>query len=159
MSKSVFVKGSVIAAVIALAFSSVAFAKSRTAKASSTPATSTPMSAQLIQNNWKDELSWLKFDNAVLGRLSRIVDRIAARLDKDLHSKRADDRLSGKLEVTFNEVQLLLGKAQSIASTHAGFDASGNVTDQAQALKSEQQLGAYLDQLRGTFIYRLEHMI
>ncbi len=158
MSKmSVFVKGSLIAAVVALAFSSVAFAKGRNTKAPTAPATSNQMSAQLIQNNWKDELVWLKAENAVLGRLDRIIERVASWLDKD--AGKHPERLSDRLEVTAYETQVLLNKAESVATAHAGFDASGAVTDQAQAMKSLQVLRTYLDELRGTLLYRLAHMI
>ncbi len=158
MSKmSVFVKGSLIAAVVALAFSSVAFAKGKNTKAPTAPATSSQVSMQLIQNSWKDELAWLNIDNAVLSRIDQVVERVASRLDKD--AGKHPERLSTKLEVMFNETQSLLSKAESVASAHAGFDASGAVTDQSQALKSVQALGAYLDELRGTLLYRLAHMI
>ncbi len=160
MSKmSLFVKAAVIAAAVALGLSSVAFAKGRSTKAPAAPATSTPMSAALIQSNWKDELAWLKVDNAVLSRLDRIVERIASRFDKDLNSKRPDDRLGGKLESAVIDVQALLGKAQAVVTAHPGFDANGNVIDQAQALKSMQALGGYLDDLRGTLLYHVAHAI
>ncbi len=169
MSKmSLFVKGTVIATVVALAFSSVAFAKERTAKernvkAPATTATSTPASAQattqFIQSNWKYELAWLNFDNAILSRVDRLAEGIAHRLDKDLNSKRSDDRLPARVEMTAQEVQSLLARAQAIATTHAGFDAKGNVTDQTQAMKSVQSLGADLAALRGTLIYRLEQFV
>ncbi len=156
---SLFVKATVIATVVALGLSSVAFAKGRAAKAPTAPATSTPMSAALIQSNWKDELAWLKVDNAVLSRIDRIMERVVSRFDKDLNSKRPDDRLGGRLERTVIDVQVLLSKAQAVVAAHAGFDASGNVTDPAQALKSMQTLGSYLDDLRGTLLYHVEHAI
>lgn len=160
MSKmSVFVQGTVIATVVALAFSSVAFAKSRIVKAPPTAATSTQVNTQFIQSSWKDELAWLNFDNAILSRVDRLVGRIASRFDKDLNSKRPDDRIPTKLEVTVDEVQSLLVKAQAIATAHAGFAANGNVTDQAQAMKSVQSLGADLAALRGTLLHRLEHFV
>lgn len=163
MSKmSVFVKGTVIATVVALAFSSVAFAKGRVAKAPTkapaTTATSSQVNVQFIQNSWKNELAWLNFDNAVLGRVDRVLDGIVRRFDKSLSSKRPDDRIGGRLDMTLKDVQVLLSKAQAIATAHAGFDASGKISDQAQALKSVQTLGTILDQLRGTLIYRLEHL-
>jgi hypothetical protein len=160
MSKmSVFVKGTVIATVVALAFSSVAFAKGRVAKAPATTATSSQVNVQFEQNSWKDELAWLKFDNAVLGRIDRVLEGIVGRFDKDLNSKRPDDRLGGRLGMMLKDTQALLAKAEATATTHAGFDASGKITDQAQALKSVQTLGAILDQLRGTFMFKLEHLL
>ncbi len=164
MSKMSFLyKGTVIATLVALAFGSIgltnAFAKGRTVKAAATTATSSQVNATFIQNSWKDELTWLKIDNAVLGRIDRVRGSISKRLDKDLNNKRADDRFASRLDVTLKDIQYLLGKAQALATAHAGFDANGNVTDQAQALKSMQQLGAILSQLRGTLIYRLIHLV
>ena len=164
MSKiSVFVKGTVIATVVALAFSSVAltnaFAKGRTVKAPATTAASSQAQVQFTQNSWKDELAWLKFDSAVVGRVDRVLEGIVSRFDKLVRTKRPDDRFGGGLGMALKEAQAILAKAQAIVTTHAGFDANGNVSDQAQALKSVQTLGAYLDQLRGTLIYRLEHLL
>ncbi len=160
MSKmSLIVKATIIATVVALGFSSIAFAKGRVAKAPAAPAASSSESTQLIQSTWKSELSRLNFDQLVLGRLDRIFGLITARLDKHLSSKHPSDRFFGRLEMTVNEVETLLSKAESVASTHAGFDASGNVTDQAQAMQSVKALGAYLSELRGTLIYRLEHLV
>ena len=164
MSKlSVFVKGTVIATVIVLAFSSVAltnaFAKSPAHKAPAAAATTSQVSAKSIQLSWKDELAWLNFDNTILARVDRALDGIVVRFDKIFRSKRAEDRLSGRMDLVLKETQSLLSQAQSIVKAHAGFDASGNVTDQAQALKSVETLGAILNQLRGTLIYQLEHVL
>ncbi len=160
MSKmSIVVKGTVIATVVALAFSSVAFAKARAPKAPAAAATSSQESVQVIQSSWKSELAWLNFDSTVLGRIDKVLIGVASRFDKDLRSKRPDERISSKFVVTLKDVQMLLAKAEAIATTHAGFDANGKVTDQAQALKSVQSLGADLAQLRGTLIYRLEHIV
>ncbi len=156
---SIVVKGTVIATVVALAFSSVAFAKGRAPKAPAAAATSSQESVQVIQSSWKSELAWLNFDSTVLGRIDKVLIGVASRFDKDLRSKRPDERISSKFVVTLKDVQMLLAKAEAIATTHAGFDANGKVTDQAQALKSVQSLGADLAQLRGTLIYRLEHIV
>ncbi len=163
---SLFVKGTVIATVVALAFSSVAFAKARIAKdrevkAPATTATSdsAQVSAQSIRSKWRHELAWLNFDNAILSRVDRIAESIAHRSDRDLSSKRPDDRFPTRVEITVDEVQSLLAKAQAIATGHAGFDANSNVTDQAQAMKSVQSLGADLAALRGILIDRLEHFV
>ncbi len=158
---SIFFKAAVLAVTVALAFSSVAFAKHKVEKAPVAPAAAPQQaSAQVLQNTWKADLARLNFDNMILGRLDRAVNDVLTRLDKDLNIKHADrDHFTGRLEYTFNEIQVLLGKAEALAKTHAGFDANGNVTDQAQALKTVQTLGAYLSQLRGTLIFRLEHLM
>ncbi len=160
MSKmSVFVKGTVIAAALALAFSSIglssALAKARVVKTPATTATSSPVSAQYIQNTWKAELTWLKFDNAVLGRIDKVLEGITRRFDQIVYHKRMDDRFGGRFGADLRQMADLLAKAQSVATAHAGFDANGKVTDQAQALKSIQQLGTYLNELRGTLTFGL----
>lgn len=164
MSKmSVFVKGSVIAAALALAFSSVgltsAFAKARVEKAPATTATSSQVSALVIQNTWKDELAWLKFDNAVLGRIDRALEGVVSRFDRVDFSKRPDDRFAGRLRTMLSDVQSLLSKAQAVATAHAGFDASGKMSDQNQAIKSIRELGTYLNELRGTLGSGLMHLL
>ncbi len=164
MSKlSVFVKSTIIATVIALAFSSVAltnvFAKSPSRKPVAPAATTAQVSAKSIQQSWKDELAWLNFDNTVLARIDRALDGVVVRFDKIFRSKRADERLAGRMDAVLKETQSLLSQAQSIVKAHAGFDASGNVTDQTQAMKSVASLGAILNQLRGTLIYQLEHVL
>ncbi len=158
---SIFFKAAVLAAALALAFSSIAFAKHKVEKAPAAPAAAPQQaSAQILQNTWKAELGRLNIDNVILGRLDRMVNDVLVRFDKDLNIKHADrEHFTGRLEFTFNEIQVLLGKAEATAKTHAGFDANGNVTDQAQALKTVQTLGAYLSQLRGTLVFRLEHLM
>ncbi len=163
MSKlSVFVKGTVIATVVALAVSSVAFAKGPVVKTPATTATSSQMSVQEIQNTWKGELAWLKFDNVILGRLDKGLEGLLSRVSRvnkaDDSGRRPDRRFAGRLDAMLKEFETLLGKAEAVATAHAGFDANGKVTDQAQALKSVQTLGTYLDQMRGSLIYRLEHL-
>ncbi len=153
MSKmSVIAKGSVIAAALALAFSSLglipALAKARVVKAPATTATSSPVSAQFIQNTWNAELTWLKFDTAVLGRIDKALEGVAHRFNQIVYHKRIDDRLGGRLGEALYRIDALLSKAQAVASAHAGFAASGAMTDQAQAVKSIRELGTYLNNLR-----------
>ncbi len=150
--KNIVVKAAVLAVVVALATSSLALAKQlpkRTPKA----ATSAAVSAQIVLLDWKAEVVALKVDNAVLARIWRVLDSLSARL-----SKRPANHFAGRLGLSLREVEVLLGRAQSIVTAHAGFDASGTVTDAATAQKSVAQLSAILRDLRGGLIYKLEHL-
>ncbi len=168
LKKSQLLKGTVIVTLAALALSSFAvtgvFATGIGRKAATTPATSRPasttLSNQALQSDWKSELSRLSFDSAVLRRVDGFIEKITRHLDKKVTVRKEakHERLLDKLDATLKEADALLAKAQAVVSGHAGFDANGTVTDQAQALKSLQQLGADLDQLRGMVIYRLEHL-
>ncbi len=151
-SKSIVVKSVVVAIVAALAVSSLAFAK-QLPKTTPKAAASAPLSAALLQSDWKVEEFTLKVDNFVLTRVWRALDRFVGRL-----SKRPADHFSGRLGVTLRDVEALLAKAQSIVASHAGFDASGNVTDAATAQKTVSELAGILHMLRGDLILKLESM-
>ncbi len=151
LKSSIVVKAVVLAVVAALAVSGLAFAKSLPKNAPKA-ATSAPASTVVLQSSWKSEQLMLKIDSFVLVRLDRFLDSVGHL------SKRAADRYAGRLGMTIREVQVLLARAQSIASAHAGFDATGAVTDAATAQKTVSQLSQILNLLRGSVIYRLEHM-
>ncbi len=156
MSKrSIVLKGSLIAMIAALALSSVALAKSppKTApKSAPKSAASAPASAAVLQSSWKSEQLMLKIDSFVLVRIDRFLDAVG-RLNK-----RPADHVAGRVGVTIREVEALLARAQAIVTAHAGFDASGTVSDAAAAQKSVNELSGILRLLRGSFIYRVEHM-
>jgi len=144
-------KVAALVTLVAVALASLAVT-SAFAAGSTTSATSTQVSTQVLQNSWKSELSQLNLDNVFLSRGDKILVDFGRR---KVHL----DRVSGGSEMTLGAFDSLLTKAQAAAKSHAGFDATGKVTDQTQALKSVQTLGAYLDQLRGTFIYHLRRII
>lgn len=181
MSKMSFApKAVAVIALLAMALSSVAvttaFAKAKhgkalssaenTAKVSSTTtgSSNTELSTQAIQSDWKSDLARLAFDNALLRRAEQIVNAIerhfAKHPDKDERTGRADrdDRLRAKVESLLKDFDQLLATAQAVANTHAGFDANGNVTNQAQAQQSLQTLNTDLTNVRSAFVFHIEHI-
>ncbi len=152
LKKNIVVKAAMLAFVVALATSSLALAK-QLPKSAPKAATSTAVSAQVLLLNWKAYVVVLKIDNAVLTRIWRALDSILGRL-----SKRPAGHLAARAEMSLREVAVLLGRAQAIVTAHAGFDASGNVTDAATAQKSVAQLSAILRELRGGLMYKLGHL-
>jgi hypothetical protein len=154
MSKmSVILKGTVIATVVALALAAFSMT-SVFAASSTTTATSTQAVNQNLDKNWKAELSALQFDGTVLSRVDRLLEKFGST------RRTADVVERGKVEpLAFKDFSFVLSKAEAVGSAHTGFDASGSVTDQAQALKSVQELGSLLDQLRGVLIYRLRNLV
>ena len=155
MSKvSILSKGTVLATVIALALATVS-ATSAFAAGSTTTATSTQAVSQNLEKNWKAELSSLQFENAFFGRVDRMLDNFGSQAKDANHAGRTKDNTP----MAFRSFSYFLNKAEAIVSTHAGFDASGNVTDQTQATKSVEDLNIYLSQLRGVLIYKLRNII
>ncbi len=152
LKSSIIVKAAVLAVLAALAASSFALAK-EPPKSSPKAATSTTVSAQAVLLSWKEDVIVLKVDNAVLTRIWRVLDALTGRM-----SKRPVNHFAGRLGLSLREVETMLARAQSIVAQHAGFDASGNVTDAATAQKSLAQLSAILRDLRGGLIYKLGHL-
>lgn len=151
LKSSIVVKAVVLAVVAALAMSSLALAKSLPKKAPKAAAAA-PAAAVMLQSSWKEEQLVLRIDSFVLVRIDRFLDRVGQ------FSKRPADRYAGRLGLTIRGVQTLIARAQALVSAHAGFDASGTVTDAATAQKTVSQLSQILNLLRGSFVYRLEHM-
>lgn len=152
MSKlSVLWRGTVIATVVALALASFSMTS---AFAAGSTTTATSIQAVNLQKNWKAELSAMQFDGVVLSRVDRLLEKFGST------RRTADVVERGKVEpLAFKDFSFALSKAEAIGSAHTGFDASGNVTDQPQALKSVQELGSLLNQMRGVLIYRLRNLV
>ena len=116
-----------------------------------TTATSTQAVTTVLAQDWKAEVSAIQYRSEVLSRFDRNSDGVVFHngvlIRRDEQGK--DDATLG--QKIFN---LWLTKAEAIVSTHAGFDASGMVTDQAQANKSVQDLSIALNQLRNTNLFR-----
>lgn|SRR5574341_129315 len=152
MSKlSILWRGTVIATVVALALASFSMTS---AFAAGSTTTATSIQVVNLEKNWKAELSAMQFDGVALSRIDRLLDKFSS-------VRKATDvveRSKGETPA-FKSFSFALSKAEAIGSAHTGFDASGNVTDQPQALKSVQELGSLLNQLRGVLIYRLRNLV
>lgn len=160
MFKSIVLKkGTVIAVLSALALATLSATSVFAAGPTNTPtaATSTQTSTQSLEASWKFELARFQFDSAISARVDRLLDRISARGGKvEIRQERNE---KGEKSTTLTDANSLLAKAQAIINSHAGFDATGKVTDQTQATKSMDQLGALLSQFHVDLLYKLRSLL
>ena len=147
MSKISFVrKVTMIATMFALALGAFS-ATNVFAAGSTTTAASTQAVTLNLEKNWKAESSILQNDSLVLDRFDRLIDNQGGTY--------RDERFT---TLAYRNFSVILNKAKGIVSTHAGFDATGIVTDQVQAAKSINDLNRYLSLLRGVLEYRLRNI-
>jgi hypothetical protein len=142
----VLLKGSVIATVVALTLSAFS-ATSVFAAGSTTTAPSTQVITTNLESNWKAEASTLQAETLVLDQFDRMMDNQTGTY--------RDERFTS---LAYRNFSVALTKANKIASTHAGFNAKGMVTNQVQAAKSVDQLNWYLSELRGVLGRRLNNI-
>jgi hypothetical protein len=152
MSKmSLVSKGTVIATVIAMALAAFS-ATSVFAAGSTTTAASTQTIVSGLEQSWKLDSSSIQIESAVLNRFDRALDSTS----ENGNIVNRDER---SVPMAYKDFSLILNKAQAVVSAHAGFDATGAVTDQTQAAKSVQDLSKYLSELRGFYFYQLRSAI
>lgn len=150
--------GAVVATLVASALStaalSSAFARGVNSNAAATAATSgdslSQMTDQALRSRWKSEVSRLGFGDNVVSRVEKALVRQGVDRDSELFKE---------LDALLKSADRLFGRAQAVVAAHMGFDASGNVTDRGQAIKSIQSLQADLHELRSKVILRLEQLI
>jgi hypothetical protein len=104
------------------------------------------------QDAWKAEASAVQVQSEILSRFDRNSDGVVFRNGMPV---RRDEQGKDDAQLGVKIFNLWLTKANEILSTHAGFDASGMVTDQAQATKSVQDLAIDLNLLRNTNIHQV----
>lgn len=147
MSKiSLVRKVTMIATTLALALAAFS-ATNVFAAGTTTTATPTQATTLNLEKSWKAESSAVQVKSEILNRFDRKLD------DKVIRGGlivRRDEQ--GKSDAQLGEIlySMWLGKAEAVVSAHAGFDASGMVTDQAMATKSVQDLAKDLATLRET---------
>ncbi len=155
MSKvSVPFKIASMAVVLALGLASFATSVFAAGSPPTQPATSSAAITKGLETDWKVELSVLQYENAMFSRIDRKLDNFGVSQKASAN----DDRGTSESLRSFELFDQMLAKAQQIVSTHAGFDTNGTVTDQAQALKSVQTLGGFLNEIRGVLIRRLDRL-
>jgi hypothetical protein len=111
----------------------------------------TQPSSSKLQNAWsKEQVVYVRIGN-VLDRASGLISRIQSKLDqakskgKDMSSiQTALDAFSTAVK----NVQGVYAEMQAIIQSHAGFNASGNVTDPAQALQTVKDFHAKVVEFR-----------
>lgn len=143
-----------VASVLGTAALTSAFARGGSTMAAVTTATPgnalNQLSDQALRSKWKSVVGRLGFGDKVVSRIERALERLGS--DRD-------DRLFVQLDALLISARRVFGKAQAVAVAHAGFDASGNVMDRAQAVRSIQSLQAELHELRVKLIVDLEQLI
>lgn len=152
---SVVSKGTIAATIVALALAAVSATGVFAAGPTKPSQTSAQAATAVLQNDWKFDASLFKLESAAFNHVDSVLDGSARR--------RADVETSGKSGKertrTFIAVNMILNKAQALITSHAGFDAANQVTDQAQAQKTVKQLSVYLNELRGGLLDRLETLL
>ncbi|HUH97139.1 MAG TPA: hypothetical protein VLZ89_07270 [Anaerolineales bacterium] len=140
----------VIAAVALLGVLPPFSVHAQTADPPAAPSAAQPTNARL-QTAWSREQTVYARIGTILDRAQTLISRIQTRLDeaqakgRDVSSvQRALDAFSGAVK----NVQPIYTALQALMQSHAGFDASGNVTDPAQALQMVQAVRAQFQAIR-----------
>jgi hypothetical protein len=144
---SVSLKSATLATVAALTVAT--FAMTSAFAATPGPAAEAVPTSTVLASDLKAEKAMLSYDSVVLDRVEEMLDRVDIGAIRVVPAKR----------LTLGDYNMILSKAESLAKNPAGFDASGNVTDAAQATKTVQTIGRYLDQLRNEFGYGIRHIL
>ena len=110
---------------------------------------STQSSGRGLEAKWKSELNALQRYKFLDGQIAKWID-VWLRMDRSHFSRAKKNRYA-------NEIHLALHQAEMIATTHAGFDAKGNVINQNQAIQSVKNLSRYLNKMRVIFIHKFNH--
>lgn len=135
-------KSLILAAVAAMGLSLLPFVNAY-AQSATPPVAPTPgqPSSNKLQKAWTKEQTIYARIGKILDSANSMISKIQTRLDdakakgKDVSAvQTALDAFSAAVQ----NVQPIYADLQSITQTHAGFDASGNVTDPTQALQTVQ---------------------
>jgi len=147
-----FKKSLIVAAIAAIGLSALPFANAY-AQSANPPVTPTPSqsSSDRLQKAWAREQTVYARIGKILDSANTMISKIQTRLNaakakgKDVSAvQTALDAFSAAV----NNVQPIYADLQTIVQTHAGFDASGNVTDQTQALQTVQDFRSKADAIR-----------
>ena len=143
-----FRRSLIVAAVVALGLSVLPFVP--VYAQSPNPPVTQPSSTKL-QAAWaKEQAVYARIGN-ILNRAGGLISRIQSKLDqakskgKDVSSvQTALDAFSTAIK----NVHGIYAEIQAIVQSHAGFDASGNVTDPVQALQTVKDFRAKIVEIR-----------
>ena len=152
---SVVSKGTMVATIVALALAAVSATSVFAAGPTKPSQTGAQAATALLQNDWKFDASLFKLESAAFNHVDSVLDGSARqRVDVEASARSGKERTRA-----FITVNMILNKAQALIKTHAGFDATNQVTDQTQAQKTVEQMNVYLNELRDGLLVRLETLI
>jgi uncharacterized protein YoxC len=147
-----FKKSLIVAVIAAMGLSALPFVSvyAQSANPPVTPNAGQPSSDRL-QKTWSKEQTVDARIGKILDRANGLITKIQTKLDdakgkgKDVSSvQTALDAFSTAVK----NVQPIYAEIQAIIQSHAGFDASGNVTDPTQALQTVQDFHAKVTEIR-----------
>ena len=144
------------AIALLLAVGMAAFSVSSVFAAGTSPTTSTTTSANVdLQANWKYEVANNAAESNFVNQLDRTLDLSKSAGDlSTLH----EDRLFGREARVMRDANMILSQENELITTHAGFDTSGNVTDQTQAAQTVEQLAQLIDFYNGRLYFELRNV-
>jgi len=147
-----FKKSLIVAVIAAIGLSTLPFinAYAQSANPPVTPNAGQPSNDRL-QNVWSKEQTIYARIGKILDRANGLITKIQTILDaakakgKDVSSvQTALDAFSAAVK----NVQPIYADLQEIIQSHAGFDASGNVTDPTQALQTVKDVRSKFEEIR-----------
>ncbi len=146
-----FKKSLIVAVITAMGLSALPLASVYAQSPTPVTPTTTPSSTDRLQNAWSRQQKIYARIGTMLGRVNGTISKIQTRLD-DLQAKGKDvssiQTALDAFSTAIKNVQPIYTAMQAIVQTHAGFDASGNVTDPVQARQTVQSMRTEFQQLR-----------
>ena len=147
-----FRKSLIVALLAALSLAALPFAGAA-AQTTQPPASALPAqpSNQRLQTAWAKEQMVFARIGKILDRAGGLISRIQSRLDKAQAGGKDVSAVQAALNAfsqAIKNVQPIYAGMQTAVQSHAGFDASGNVTDPTLALQTVRDFHAQAEQIR-----------
>jgi cytochrome c556 len=123
------------------------------AQSTNPPATPVPSQASngKLQKAWAREQTIYARIGKILDGANNLISRIQARLDEATAKNKDVSSVQSALDAfsaAVKNVQPIYADMQAIVQSHSGFDNSGNVTDQTQALQTVQDFRSKVEAIR-----------
>ncbi len=136
-----FKKSLLVAMIAALGLSAMPFVSAYAQ--TTTPPVTNPALNNRLQKAWAREQTVYTHIGNMLNRANNLVSKIQTKVD-DAQAKGKDvsavQTALNAFSTALKDVQAIYTTIQPIIQTHSGFDASGNVTDPAQAFQTVQDV-------------------
>ena len=145
-------KSLIVAAIAAIGLSALPFVNAY-AQSATPPVTPTPgqPSSDKLQKAWTKEQTIYARIGKILDSANSMISKIQTRLDAAKAKGKDGSAVQTALDAfstAVQNVQPIYADLQTITQTHAGFDASGNVTDPTQALQTVQDFRSKAEAIR-----------